>query len=310
MELARQLRPNTTIRDARTAYAALKAAPCAQTLTLSRIGISALDHFFLHHRLRAKTKRHVSFVEALRDPSIVRRLTDLVAQYKKVKVSTLTSQELLIHQYSVFQLYYGTINQFRPLSAKHLYCILKPTVGILDFSAGWGGRCLAAMSLGIPYIGIDANTRLRPAYERMVAALEPTASVDMYFQPSETFDFSQHRYDLVLTSPPYFRLEKYEKMPEYGSKQGFLDVFFRPVVVAAWAGLAVGGHMALNMPSEMYEAVRDLLPRLTRTIILPVHNRHPVGAHVGVLNNAPRGEVVYVWRKMRRQTRKGRRHPV
>jgi tRNA1(Val) A37 N6-methylase TrmN6 len=143
----------------------------------------------------------------------------------------------------------------------------------------------------------------------MVAALEPTASVNMYFQPSETFDFSRHRYDLVMTSPPYFRLEEYEKMPEYGSKQGFLDVFFRPVVAAAWAGLEVGGHMALNMPSEMYDAVRDLLPRVTRTIVLPVHNRHPVGARVGVLNNAPRGEVVYVWRKMRRQTR-GRKQPI
>lgn len=313
MDLVRVLRPVTLV-EARTSYAVLKAAPCTGIITLGRAGTPALDHFFLHHRLRAKTKNHLSFVDAMRDPARTSHLTELVGRYKKVDVTTMSAQELLRQQYYMFQLYYGTINQFRPLAAKHVYCQFKPTQ-IVDFSAGWGGRCLAAMSLGIPYIGIDSNTRLRPAYERMVTAMEPKqeSSVQLFFQPAETFDFSQHTYDLVFTSPPYFRLEEYEKMPEYGSKQGFLDKFFRPVVVAAWAGLSPNGHLALNMPGEMFEAVRDLLPRLTRTIPLPVQNRHPKGAaKQGPLTDVSRGELIYVWRKTgegaTRRTRKQQTH--
>lgn len=307
MDLVRVLRP-VTLAEARASFATLKTAPCTDKLTLGRIGTPALDHFFLHHRLRAKTKSHLSFVDAMRDPVRTAHLTELVGRYKKVDVNTLSEQELLRQQYYMFQLYYGTINQFRPLAAKHLYCQFNPT-RIMDFSAGWGGRCLAAMALDIPYIGIDSNTRLRPAYERMIATFEPVKTrCQLFFQPAETFDFSQYTYDLVFTSPPYFRLEEYEKMPEYGSKQVFLDKFFRPVVAAAWAGLSANGHMALNMPEEMYEAVRDVLPRLTRTIDLPIQNRHPKGAAKRrTLADAPRGELVYVWHKKPSRTRQTRK---
>jgi hypothetical protein len=308
MEVVKILRPITN-EEARASYEALKASPCIDKLNLGRVGNVALDHFFLHHRLKAKTKKHVSFLDAMKSTKMRAHLVELVERYKKLDPKTLTRQELLRHQYSVFQLYYGTINQFRPVAAKFLYCKLKPT-SILDFSAGWGGRCLAAMSMGIPYIGIDANTNLKPAYALMKKTLDPTANVQMFFQPSETFDFSKHTYDLVMTSPPYFRLEEYEKMPEYGSKQGFLDKFFIPVVTQAWAHLQRGGHLALNMPEEMYEAIRSHLPRLTRTYTLPVSNRNPVSAVKQVeLKDAPRSELIYVWRKEQRKRYTRKRRP-
>lgn len=297
MELAKVLRP-ITVSEAKHSYESLQLAPCADSLDLGRIGTPALDYFFLHHRLKAKTKRHISFVDAMKDNTLRDKLTGLVTQYKKIDPSSLTPQELLRNQYSVFQLYFGTINQFRPTVAKFVYCQLKPTA-VLDFSAGWGGRCLAAMSMGIPYIGIDANIKLKPAYDKMIQTLDPSANVKMFFQPSETFDFSKHSYDLILTSPPYFRIEEYEHMPEYGSKQGFLDKFFIPVVLESWKHLKKNGFMALNMPSEMYEAVRTLLPKISRTFVLPLQNRNPVGARRQIaLKNAPRSELIYVWQKI------------
>ena len=196
--------------------------------------------------------------------------------------------------------------------AKWLYCKLKPKLGIMDFSAGWGGRCLAAMSLGIPYIGVDSNTKLKSAYKSLVKTYDPKANVKMYFQPSETFDFSKHDYDLVFTSPPYFKLEEYEIMPDYVSKQNFLDRFFRPVVLAAWSGLKSRGHMALNMPETMYEAVKDILPKLKTKYALPLANRHP-GAAVKrqTLDDRSKGhhEWIYVWQKTGRKTRKQVRKP-
>ena len=238
-------------------------------------------------------------------PERVDFLTELVRRYKKVDPASLSHRDLLKKQYDVFQLYYGTVNQFRPVVAKWIYCKLNPRVGILDFSAGWGGRCLAAMSMGIPYIGIDANANLESSYNAMVRAIDPSANVQLVFKPSETVDFSRYKYDLIFTSPPYFMLEKYEKMPEYKTKEDFLQRFFIPVVQSAWRSLRKGGHMALNMPKEMYEAIRPHLPRLYKTYELPLINRNPSSAALQKeLKNAPRSELIYVWHKVPTSTRK------
>ena len=312
MELARRMR-DISIDDAKQGYETLKEFPCKQP-GLSRVGIPTLDYFFLGYRLRAKTKRHVSFAEAMAQPETVQHLNELVAKYKKRAPSSFEDpNDLLRQQYSVFQLYYGTINQFRPTVARWIYCTLKPTKGILDFSAGWGGRCLGAMSMGIPYIGIDANKRLQTPYRQMVKALDPKADVTLLFQPSETVDFSKFSYDLVMTSPPYFMIEEYEKMPAYQSKQGFLDKFFIPVLKNAWKYLATGGHMALNMPHEMYMAARDHLPPVTKRMTLPLANRHPTnaGAKRAIGTEKERHELIYVWKKTAKTgTRKLKRKEV
>ena len=50
--------------------------------------------------------------------------------------------------------------------------------------------------------------------------------------------------------------------------------------------------MALNMPEEMYEAIRDDLPKIEKTIEMPIHSR---GSGMGESSKA--SELVYVWRK-------------
>ena len=305
MELARRLRP-ISHKNALESYHTLceTSVGADKEHIRSRAGLDALDYFFLGHRLKAKTKRHLSFAGAMKDPERVAHLTDLVVRYKKKPLSAYDDTGLLKAQYQVFQLYYGTINQFRPVVARWVYERLRPRVGILDISAGWGGRALAAMSLGIPYIGVDANQKLQPAYERMVHELEPQARVRMIFKPSEDVSFARFAYDLIFTSPPYFMLEEYEKMPAYGSKQAFIDRFLVPVVKKAWAHLLPGGHMALNMPEEMYEAVRDYLPKIKERLALPLSNRHPVNTAKGQTlgtEDTERHEMIYVWKKGSKQ---------
>lgn len=267
----------------------------------SRVGLKALDYFFFHHRIKAKTK-HISFYDAIKDKEYIEHLNELVVRYKKKELNDYDKTGLLKAQYQVFQLYYGTVNQFRPMVAKWVYHMLKPKVAILDYSSGWGGRCLAAMSMGIPYIGIDANKNLEKSYEKMINTLEPTANVSMTFKPSENVDFSKFRYDLIFTSPPYFMIEEYEKMPAYKSKQGFLDKFFIPVTMNSWKYLLPGGNMALNIPEDMYLAIKDLLPKIKRTFILPLSNRHPVNSSktqkLGK-ENKERHELIYVWHKQK-----------
>lgn len=300
MEISKKLR-DISKQDALESYQELKNAPI-QSPDFSRIGLKALDYFFFNHRIKAKTKRHISFYDAIKDKDLTAHLNTLVLRYKKKKPSDYDEVGLLKAQYQVFQLYYGTINQFRPTIAKYVYSILKPKVAILDFSSGWGGRLLAAMSMGIPYIGIDANKKLEKSYERMIETYEPTANVKMIFKPSEQVDFSKFKYDLVFTSPPYFMIEEYETMPAYKSKQEFLDIFFIPVTMSAWNNLLPGGNMALNIPEEMYEAIKPHLPKIKRTFELPLSNRHPTNSSSGSKlgkENKERHELIYVWHKQK-----------
>lgn len=300
MEIAADLR-DITREDAKEDYIELQEMPAPTEPTFSRVGLKTLDFFFLQHRIKAKTKHHLSFYEALQSPARIRHLNQLIARYKKTDPKTLTRTERLRSQFQVFQLYYGTINQFRPVIAKWVYRLLKPKVGVLDFSAGWGGRLLAAMSMGIPYTGIDANKRLEVSYRRMIELCEPTAPVHMHFMPSEQVAFGRlPAYDLIFTSPPYFMVEEYQGMPAYGSKQAFLDQFFIPVVLGAWEHLQPGGNMALNMPEEMYDAIAPHLPKVKRRLALPLRNRHPVNASkqqaIGTEDHS-RHEWIYVWHK-------------
>ncbi len=300
MEIAQRIRPISK-EAAKDSYKELVDAPCKGSLPpKTREGVKTLDYFFFHHRLAAKTKRHISFLNMLKNKNTYKYVRNKTRKIKKYGLLTRkTPDEELRNQYSTFQLYYGTINQFRPIVAKWLYCYLKPKT-ILDFSSGWGGRCLAAMSLGIPYIGFDANKKLKSSYSKMLKTVGPDADVKMTFQPSETIDFSKYTYDLVFTSPPYFMLEEYEGMPAYDKKQGFLDAFFVPVLKGVWTHLSTGGHLALNMPEEMYHSVKHCLPRLTKKIKMPLMDRHATEAAKGTKlagSKQEQFEYIYIWKK-------------
>lgn len=300
MEVARLLK-DTTKEDALDDFLKLKELDCKKITNFSRSGLNCLDYFFLQHRIKAKTRRHISFYEALKDKTVMNYINSKSKKVRGKNLSQETRKQRLRTRYNLFQLYYGSINQFRPAEAKRLYCRLEPKIGILDFSAGWGGRCLAAIAYGVPYIGIDANTNLKSSYEKMIKTVKPQTPVTMIFKPSETVDFSKYTYDLVFTSPPYFTIEEYEKMPQYGSKEAFLEKFFRPVVKEAWKNLHSPGLMALNMPKEMYDAIKNLLPPLHKRLRLPVMSRHPTnaakGRKIGETEVGSRSEGIYIWKK-------------
>lgn len=251
-------------------------------------GLKALDQHFLPERLQTKTrgKGRLSFYEAFHDPDIVKQLRVIAKRYGKDPHKPACI-------YSTFQLINGTVNQFRPRIARNILRTLAPQVGVLDFSAGWGGRALAALSLGIPYIGIDTNTSLAPHYTA-IQQYEPHVPLQMIYQPSETVDFSTLKYDCVFTSPPYYTQEIYPNMPHYPTLQDFLTRFLVPVIHSAWEHLSCPGTIGLNIPDWLYEKLQPLLhlPPLSDKIPMPYNSRNTKGG-----KPAKRYEWVYVWRK-------------
>lgn len=236
----------------------------------SVLGNRAVDYGT--EKMRKKTK--------YRNKSHYERWQDKVARKKVIKFA----KRLYNQKYKrsidssirgAIELQWGSINTMRPAAAACAYKKNKATK-VLDFTAGWGARLIAAMAMDIDYTGIDANVSLKPGYDKIIKALQPysKSKVKMIFKKAETVKMSKLKYDFVFTSPPYEYLEVYENMENYEKKgekvsqpyssskikiddsEKFYDEFMIPTLKEIYKYLPKGKHICLNMPDIMYTKIR------------------------------------------------------
>lgn len=255
-----------------------------------RVGSKAMNYFFKKFMIQTKSSRfQKSFLEMLEADDFQKPYYQKVIQYNLKKNHSET-----MAKYQAFQIYCGSICAFKPIIARNLYARLD-SKAVLDPCAGWGGRCLGAMSLGISYYGWDTNKSLESAYNGMMALYPSLGEVKMHYEDSAQADFSTYRYDTVFTSPPYYVKsqcrEIYPGMPEYISESDFQERFLKPVLKNAWTHLKQGGHMALNVPIGMFAFLKSLFGKPTSEIPLFLKKRK------GDKNGAKYNEAIYVWKK-------------
>lgn len=136
-----------------------------------------------------------------------------------------------------------------------------PAISVLDPSAGWGDRALAAAAFGARYHGCDPNLDLLEGYAKMYEFLggQPGAPTSrIHSVPFETEEVAPGAYDIVHTSPPFFDWEAYpgaggaaaRDHPDYAD---WLAAFYRPYLANAWKGLRAGGLMCLYLSGKRLE---------------------------------------------------------
>ena len=83
------------------------------------------------------------------------------------------------------------------------------------------------------------------------------------------------------------------------SEDGYNRVYTQEKKGFSEANLKKGGHLALNMPEEMYDAIKNLLPPTIEHIKMPLRNKHPTNATRGrgIGEEKERFEYIYVWKK-------------
>ncbi len=147
---------------------------------------------------------------------------------------------------------------FRPSEASRLYALFRAS-HVLDPTAGWGGRMLAAHALGISYTGIDTNLSLQPGYEGMMALLGDE-KMRMIWQDTLEVDYEAIDYDFVLTSTPYVnergrQIEHYEhmQMPDL-----FYEEFLVPLIRKSLRHVKRQGSVCFEMSALMYGVVSRL----------------------------------------------------
>lgn len=267
------------------------------------LGDDASNKFF--QRKRYKTKREGLAWTPAREwkkPSFRQRVLKVIKSiYKVDSFKTFQIRDSFIR--SAIRFLGWNVAQFHPSNAAIVYDTFKPK-HILDFSSGWGDRCVAAMALDIDYTGIDANHTLKPHYKHMISFYKKhtKSTVKMHFQKSETFNFSKVKkpYDMIMTSPPFFILEQYNKMPAYEQFNNWIRIFLQPVVTQAWKHMKRGGHLCLHIPHQIgkYDIYSEVVKMMGEPDTIIDISRHAIkrkyGANTRVLKL---NEYVYCWKK-------------
>jgi hypothetical protein len=190
--------------------------------------------------------------------------------------------------YECFKLHFGSVGSFYSSTTIAIIKEFAPS-HIVDPFAGFGGRLIGALASGVSYTGYDTNIDLYEPYKQIVMELLPlTKDVDQYYnmtiKPAETVDFSKLKYDMVLTSPPYYNLELYPHTDKKTKEEW--NTLYRTVFKNAYDALQDGGTFIINVNDEIYERV--LIPLLGVAHDSVVYTRSKSGRYI---------EYLYVWVK-------------
>ena len=225
--ITQQINP-ISLEEAEKSFEQLQNLSCQKIKTLSttptRIGNDVVDYFTQSERL--STKGHVNidfytFWYNKKEFSKIDYVQNMLDYYNKQNPD---APEIKIWKY-IFNLYFSSISIFKPVIAMNVYCKYQPKHAVLDMTMGWGGRLIGACALNVPkYIGIDLNTDLKTPYQKMKEFMQTrsTTEIELYFQDALEIDYSKFKYDMVLTSPPYYNIEVYgsnNKGKEFDTKE-------------------------------------------------------------------------------------------
>jgi hypothetical protein len=213
----------------------------------------------------------------------------------------------------------GTIQNFKPMNARAVWEHICPVFrgNVLDFSSGYGGRMLGAMTsnLRYHYTGIDPNTRTYQGLQALGELLIEQnlgSGYNMHCVPSEEFVPEPGRYDAAFSSPPYFNLETYTDEPtqcmnRYQELDTWFEGYVEPTVKMIHSGLVSDGIYAVNIADykngkeqfEIVERWKQLSEKIgfkyQETVDMVLNVRPGVGN--GKSENGYKSEGIYIFRK-------------
>jgi hypothetical protein len=190
--------------------------------------------------------------------------------------------------------------------ARDLIDEFAPGGSVVDPCHGWGGRLVGfLLSSARIYAGTDPSPETAAGVvairDLFLPHVPDEKDVELAALPMESWNPSGKAYDLALTSPPYFDVEKYEGEEQshstYSDYEAWRDGFYRALLDRVWNWLRPGGVFVLQIGSQRYPLLKDgkMLARKVGFAIESVRAS-------GMVNNAQEttaidGEVVIVLRK-------------
>lgn len=192
--------------------------------------------------------------------------------------------------------------QFKP---SLFFCLIKvlQARNILDTSAGWGDRLIGAMAAGIDqYVGIDPEINLIRKYSEIVELFKndqtnKDAKFNFIADKSENVKLDANQFDLVFSSPPYYKFESYT--PQFSlymkdmNRNTWLETFMFPTIINGWNSLKVGGYFVLYICNTSGRGDRSAF-NLTEIINLYLAEIVPGSQFVGTIGTGVEGRSKYL----------------
>lgn len=295
-------------KDARQDFSNLLNAP--PILNQSRLGLK-LNKFCSNSQLYKASRYTVdgsvrrSLYDAWKKKDIRKKIFEaLLRLYPGINVAEIRSKEIT----TAYSLLYGYVGYFKPMVAKYIFSTYSKSGSVVDFCAGWGGRLIGALAAPnvVSYIGIDTNTNMAPSYtciQRIAAKEGVTKNIQIIHRAAESVDYSKlGKYDCVFTSPPYFGIEKYDKMPIYNGKEDWMNRFLFKTLGSICNSIDPNGFICINIRQEttetaMVKYMKSMGWIVKKKLLMKIAAMPGRGSHKSSVDY---GEPIYIFKKMQR----------
>jgi 16S rRNA G966 N2-methylase RsmD len=213
--------------------------------TRTRPGHKILDHFMTHF-YDVKNYKGVSVRDLFTQESLEKALMQNIQMHSTPYVSE-------IRRMIVMTGGLGSVTKYRTVTSKAIVQFFGAK-RVLDPCCGWGGRMLgtlaAAKDTGYVACEPDPNTfkGLKGILEDTAIPLAVRSRARVLEKPAElglSELLSLEKFDLVLTSPPYFNLELYtagdQSTTVHKTWEDWTEKWLKPVILGCLACLKEGG---------------------------------------------------------------------
>lgn len=215
-------------------------------------GSSLLDFLFpnLHH-ITAGHKSNTSIYETFYDDEKLFKC--LLDYFKNRKLYTLKTAFFSRSKYI-----WNTGTNFLPIRAKAIYERFCPENGIIyDYSAGFGGRMLGALSSNnnYKYIAVQPNSdtyyNLLQLGQIIEGITNRANSFQIYKQGSENF-IPKEKIDFAFSCPPFFDLQRYSNQPtqsiiKFPQYEDWLKYYVKSTIKNCYNSLKQNGIFAVDL---------------------------------------------------------------
>jgi hypothetical protein len=252
----------------------------------SRLGCNLIDYYFFEQRIETIGNKGINFFNFVDD----------IENYKKKKyIQTLLTycekhnrykDSIIKKYYYCYGLCFGRINAFKITNALQIYNRYQPVVAVMDPFCGFGGRLVGAMMKNINYIGIDLNKDLEKGYLSLIKDFreKSTSKIQLLFKDSNIIDYSNYKYDMVFTSPPYENIEIYKHMEKKSIEEW--NKFYKEIFQKLWDSLEPCGSYIININEKIYRRILNpLFGPAVESILLKKSSKNDYK------------EYIYIWNK-------------
>lgn len=166
------------------------------------------------------------------------------------------------------ELVYSSTRECNTFNVTFCLWLINTLVGsnatILDPSSGWGDRLIASLASDAKvYNGFDPNKNLQKGYKKIIKSfnVNKASKASVKAVPFEEAKLHNNFYDLALTSPPYFDLEKYGtdskqsvvKNPTYNE---WLNNFYFVYINKMITSVKSGGYIVIYIEDVTSNGIR------------------------------------------------------